>query len=380
MNREKSKNILIAMDSFKGAVTSQEAGEAVQRGMEKFEDIYSHVISVADGGEGSLDAIYQMTGGTWLTLPCEDAFHQKMQCDCLIINREGSKTAYIESAKVIGLHDIKPNTQTVIDTSSYGLGSLIAEIYKLGIKEIVVFLGGTITTDGGLGLLQALEVDIYDEDGNTIDKGCNPLLKYATLNRQQLLNAIDKFKDVSIVIAADVVNKYYGLEGAAHIFAKQKGASEEQIQKLDANLTKFAKSINFMDIQNKPGSGAAGGIGGALSLLGGSSSSGFDLMNIILEIDKYVSKSDLIITGEGAMDAQSTQGKLPYKMALLAQKYNIPIIALCGKKENDIECENTLFNGIFSIQNGPVSIDQALENTVSNLETMSNNVIRLVKI
>lgn len=377
---KKIKNVLIAMDSFKGSLSSLQAGEAVQRGLLKNKDVCSHVISVADGGEGSLEAIFQMCGGSWEKIMCEDAFHNEISCDYLVMNKSGCKTAYIESAKVIGLHALRPNAKTVENTSSYGLGELLHKIIQSGIKDVVIFLGGTITTDGGLGLLQAIGVNLYDCNNKQIEKNNNPLFTFDHFDKKQLQECIDKLKGVSITIAADVVNTYYGLQGAAHVFAAQKGATPAQIEELDQCLSKVANAITWVDVQKMPSSGAAGGIGGALGALGGKPLSGFDLVNKILEIEKYVKKADLIITGEGSIDSQSEQGKLPYKLAQLAKKHAVPIVALCGRKESDTGVLDAIFNGVFVIQSGPVGIEEALHNTANNLESTTKNIIQILQI
>lgn len=372
-------NILIAMDSFKGSLTSRQAGEAVRSGLSNSNEITADVISVSDGGEGSLDAIYDMIGGVKTNVVVQDAFHKEMSVCCLLVETEGKRVVYIESARVIGLHNHKVDTKTVEIVSSYGLGQLLDYFVKMEMDEIVVFLGGTITTDGGLGILQALGVDIYDKYHKVLPTKQNPLLDYAFLDEKQLAGVKKRLKNTNIKIACDVHNTYCGKHGAAYIFAGQKGASIQQIKILDEKLERFDEQHPEINLQNTKGSGAAGGIAGMLVLLGGKLCHGFDVINNVINISSYVEKADLVFTGEGSIDHQSDGGKLPQRMAELANSCGVPIVALCGKRESELPSLEGMFSGVFAIQMGPVTMDEAIRETSKNLTVTTQNIMHLLR-
>lgn len=372
-------NVLIAMDSFKGSVSSRQAGEAVQKGLKSYPSVISKVISVSDGGEGSLDVIYDMKEGFWQYCKVQNAFHEEKEVPYLLRSVNGKTTVFIESAQMIGLHNHSVDEKTVEKVSSYGLGQLLYHVIEQEVDEIVVFLGGTITTDGGLGILQALGVTLFDEQGNKIPVDCNPLLHYTELDAVTFKKVQNVLKKKKLIIASDVCNVFSGENGAAHIFAAQKGATHEQIAKLDEKLQLFARFPDNIDLNHVAGSGAAGGIAGTLLLLGGRLQNGFDVLNEILDFTRYVKEADLIFTGEGSIDAQSNQGKLPQRMAELAKQYDKPIIALCGKRDKDLQTLEQLFNGVFSIQTGPTSMEHAIASTSENLTLLSQNIFHLLQ-
>lgn len=374
----KVMNILIAMDSFKGSVTSRQAGEAVQKGLDKFPNITSQVISVSDGGEGSLQVLYDMGKGDWKYCNIQDAFHIMRRCPYLLCNQNGVQTAYIESAQIIGLHDHHVNQTTVENVSSFGLGELLYHVMHQDVDEIVIFLGGTITTDGGLGMLQALGVDIYDEQGKCISTNTNPLLQYTFMDQKKLQHVKEVLSSKRLIIGSDVLNVFSGKQGAAHVFAAQKGANHNQIISLDQKLELVAKQQKEVKLNDKKGSGAAGGIGGMLLILGGHIENGFDILNKSIHFEEYVKQADLIFTGEGSIDCQSNQGKLPQRMADLANTYKKPIVALCGKRDYNLNKLDNMFNGVFAIQTGPSSMETSIANTKRNLTLTSQNIIYLL--
>ncbi|MBP1042114.1 glycerate kinase [Vagococcus sp. BWB3-3] len=373
----------IAMDSFKGSVTSLAAGLAVERGIKRvLPKAQIELCQVSDGGEGSLEAIYGHCGGTWQRLKTVNLMFEPVEVDYLISLIQGEKTAVIESARIIGLHFIQPSESTVDQSSSYGLGQVIKDAAGKGVKRVIVTLGGSGTTDGGLGLLQSLGAELFDEQKKLIGL-TNPLRMIASLDIEPALEFCRQ-SGIQLEIANDVTNVYGGEAGAAFVFGPQKGASASQCQWLNEQLLKVAAygiETYDIDLQKVSGSGAAGGLGGAFCLLGAKMISGFELMSEVLNLAERLKGTSAIYTGEGSLDGQSAAGKVPAGIAEIGNRYGIPVIALAGRRDQSLGQLEGQLTAAFSIQLEPCSLAEALtkEKTEQGLETVASQSIKLLQ-
>ncbi|HGF7744279.1 TPA: glycerate kinase [Enterococcus faecium] len=348
-------DILAAIDSFKGSASSFELNQAVLNG---WEDRKGRKINVpiADGGENTAEAIYYALRGTWRTIDGMDLLFRQRKISYLLTTWQGKNTAVIESAQALGLDLLdKPTDQTIRLASSYALGELIKDALLQEVEQIIVTLGGSGCSDGGLGLLQSLGASL---EGYT--EG-NPLLSTKKLHFDRRNVLVSKVK---LIIAADVTNPYTGQQGAAWQFGRQKGGIDTTLAFLDKQAGKIAQQIKDfweVDLDDIPGSGAAGGIGGAIFLLGAKMVSGFDLVSQITGLEKKIEQADVIITGEGRIDQQTIHGKVPYGVAVLAKKYRKPIIAICGSRDQELEGLSDFLPIVLSIHLGPIGLEEAME-------------------
>lgn len=357
MENAKRKKVLVAVDSFKESMSSCEINEVIKNQIEQSFSQYSvETVTISDGGEGTLDSIYHSIGGTYEDIESVDSLNRKIFVKYLTSIVDGVKTAFIESAKIIGIDLVTISEQSFAQGSSYGLGLVILDAIKKENKRIIVFLGGTATGDGGLGLLSALGYKV--ESGNY----GNQLLGF---KRILSVNSQELFRDVDLIVATDVDSTLGGKINSFTQYNSQKGSTSEQDAIINCCTKKYIKNINNLseiDISKIPGTGAAGGLGGALVLLGATIVNGFDLIKKIVNLSKKIEDADLIITGEGKIDSQTQNGKVPFALAKLAKSLNIPIIAICGRNAlSPEELKDSLFNGVFSIQSEPITLEEALE-------------------
>lgn len=370
-------NILVAIDSFKGSATSFELNQAVAQGWRAVHSADQLVnIPIADGGEGTAQALFHSLGGKWQNFSGIDLLFRKHESRYLITQWQGKKIAVIESAEVIGIDLLKQATdQTIRLASSFALGEVIKDALAQEVDEMIVTLGGSGCSDGGLGLLQSLGAKLAGiTDGN-------PLL---TTKKVDLQASKAHFFRTKLWIAADVTSPYTGEYGAARLFGKQKGASSETIEFLDKQAKKLAEQWSKeyqIDLEKIPGSGAAGGIGGALFLLGAQMINGFELVSQMIGLEEKVKQADLIVTGEGRIDQQTIHGKVPYGVAVLAKKYDKPIVAFCGSRQPDLGELTNYLPAVFSIQLGPIRLDEAMEHerTMENIAILAGNICHLIQ-
>ncbi|AVM51729.1 glycerate kinase [Bacteroides zoogleoformans] len=364
--------IIIALDSFKECLTSQEAGEAAARGIHKvFPSCEVVRFSIADGGEGMLDALISATGGKRLFLRAHNPM-MEMHDTCYGISND-RQTAFIEMAAISGLPLVPKEKRNPMLTTSYGTGELICHALNLGCRNFIIGLGGSATNDAGLGMLQALGFRFLDETGANIIQAVAPdipkrgmcgelLAKVASIDSSAAHPAL---KNAKFVAACDVKNPFTGPKGASFVFAPQKGADREMAAKLDANMKKLAGIISQStgkDISNIPGSGAAGGMGGSLlAFLHADLKPGIQLLLDFFHFTEKIKGADLIITGEGKADRQTIMGKVPSGILQEAQKQQIPVILLAGKIEDKEMLEKAGFKEVLSINPTSVPQEKAME-------------------
>lgn len=353
--------IVIAIDSFKGCLNSFELGKAAEEG---FRDICpacsTIVLPIADGGEGTAAALTQACQGQTVSLPVHDPLGRTTQASYgIMANRQ---TAIIEMASASGLSLIPYQEGNVMRTSTYGTGEMIRDAIGRGCREIILGIGGSATNDAGTGMLQALGFVFKDSKGNKLNMTGSQLTDIDIIDTTAVL---PELASCQFQVATDVTNPFYGSNGAACIFAPQKGATPEMVVQLDKGLRHFARlveEIKGIDLQQIPGSGAAGGLGGAChAFLQANLSSGIELVLQALQFDRHIQQADLIITGEGKIDSQTRQGKVVSGIIRHARKYNIPVIAFTGNNEDaDPSLYKEGLTAAWSIHPAPVSLQEAL--------------------
>lgn len=372
--------ILIAPDSFKGSLSAVAVADAIEQGLRKVvlaADIKK--IPMADGGEGTVEAIITAVGG--------DIHHQKVigplgeEVKAFFGVLGDGATAVIEMAAASGLPLVPEDKRNPMNTTTYGTGQLIRAAMDKGCNRVIIGIGGSATNDGGVGMAQALGVKFYDAEGRVIDGFGGKVLEHiAHID----INDMDKrVKDVDITVACDVTNPLCGPSGAAAIYGPQKGATPEMVEELDrglANLAVVIKKDLGIDIKDMPGAGAAGGLGaGLVAFLGASLKPGMDIMIDVTHMDELVSQYDLVITGEGRTDEQTVFGKVPVGVASVAKRHDKPVVCLSGSLGDGAErvYEHGV-DALFSIIDRPMDLAAAMSHTAELLEHSAISIFRLL--
>jgi glycerate kinase len=324
--------VVIAPDKFKGSVTAVEAAEAIALGVrDALPDAVIETCPVADGGEGTLDVLYA-AGARAVDLRVRGPLDSAVDARYAVL--EG--TAYIESARACGIEFVEPSPEVALRTHTWGVGELLAHALDGGAKRLVLTVGGTASTDGGAGMLQALGARILDSAGAPIGLGGGQLRHVAEVN---LSPVAARLVGVSVGVATDVTNPLLGAQGAAAVFGPQKGARAEEVAELEDALEAWAQALKAAgapDISDIQGAGAGGGISGAaVAGLGATLKSGFDLVVELTGVDSALDRADLVITGEGSLDEQSLHGKAPAGIAKRASTRGIPLLAIAGRIKLD---------------------------------------------
>ncbi|MBI4854813.1 MAG: glycerate kinase [Acidobacteria bacterium] len=325
--------ILVAPSSFKESMTSTTASQAIEQGI--LEILPKSIIwktPLADGGTGTVDSLLQVLGGEKAYLEVSDPLGRKTRAYYGLLS--DGKTVVIEMASSTGLALLSHKERNPMLASSYGCGEIINHALGKNIKKIILGLGDTATVDGGIGLLQALGIRILDEKGKDIGQGAKALKQISRIDSTSLNNTAKRFSGVNFLIATDVNNPLLGKKGAAEVFAPQKGANKEMVLELEKGLSNWARvlSKDYSLDYNFAGSGAAGGVSiGLVSLLGAKIVSGSKLIFDFYKLEEKISCADLIFTGEGSIDKQTLQGKMPALLAKKAKEFKIPLIAFAGR-------------------------------------------------
>lgn len=370
--------IIIAIDSFKGSLTSAEAGKAVQESiLQQCPDTQVEIIPIADGGEGMLDVMMNVTGAARHTATVHNPLMEPIQAD-YGISADGT-TAFIEMAAASGLPLIGQEQRNPMKTTTYGTGELIKDALEKGCTRLVVGIGGSATNDAGMGMLQALGFRFLDKDGNTLGQGGETLGKTVHISTQKTNKML---KNAHFIVACDVQNPLYGPNGAAYVYARQKGADNEMIAALDEGLRYFAEVIRKetgKDIASVPGSGAAGGMGGGmLAFLDAELKSGADLLLEVSRFEERIADADLIITGEGRIDRQSLMGKIPGKILQAGRAHGIPVIAIAGCVEDEPLLKEAGFAGVYATKPEGMPLEEAMKKEVAirNIRLVIQNVMK----
>lgn len=372
--------IIIASDSYKGSLSTLKVAESIEKGIRKvYEDANVIKIPVADGGEGTVDALVLGTNGRYEEVEVVGPLGDRVLAKYGILDGD---IAVIEMAEASGLTLVDNGRLNPLITTTYGTGELIKDAMQRGIREIYVGLGGSSTNDGGVGMAQALGISFKDRLGQEIGYGGGELHKIHEIDFASLHPLL---KETRIMVISDVLNPLCGPKGASNIFGPQKGATKETIEILDNNLNHLGKKIKEYtgkDIINIAGAGAAGGLGGGLvAFCNAKIHSGIDKVLDIANIDKHLVDADLVITGEGKIDGQSIFGKVPIGVSKRAKKYNVPVIAIVGSVgEGASQVYNYGIDMIIDIIDKPMTLMEAMENGSELIERAAENVIRIFKV
>ena len=351
-------NVIIAIDSFKGCLTSALANQSAADGILSVSpDAKVIQMPVSDGGEGWLSAYHAAIGGELITVPVRDPMMRWIEAQYLIQDQ----TAVVEIAQASGLPLLTPEERNPMVATSYGTGQLIVDAVRRGCKEIIVGLGGSATSDCGKGMLRAL-IDAFANQGSWDD--------------------ITELQKVRFTIATDVTNPLCGPEGAAHVFAPQKGATPEMVETLDAIAQRFAalsaKHFGF-DRQNEPGAGAAGGLGYAfLQYMNADCRSGIELLLEAVGFDALLQDASLVITGEGSADRQTLMGKLPFGILQNAKSHQVPVALVAGRIGDRQILLDAGFTYVECINPPGLPLEEAMKPEVAQ-QNIKTTVQRLLK-
>lgn len=373
--------IVLAPDSFKESMTAKEVCHSLEKGLRKsgliFDCIY---VPMADGGEGTVQSLVDATGGKIKKVRVKNPLGKEIESEYGILG--DGKTAIIEMAKASGLELLLPEERNPMITTTYGTGQMIKSALDDGVSTIIIGIGGSATNDGGAGVIQALGGNLLDKNGEEIGYGGGELEK---LFKIDISNLDSRLNNVKIVVACDVDNPLTGEFGASYVFGKQKGATLEQQEVLDNNLKNYANVIRNelgKEIDDVPGAGAAGGLGGGLlGLLDAQLKRGVDIVIEYAQLEEQIKGANLVITGEGSIDGQTRFGKTPYGVAKIAKKYGVPVVAIAGNVGKDIDVLYDYgFTSIFSILPRVESLEEAIKNGKENVEYIGESIGRMLKI
>ena len=369
--------IVIAPDSFKESLSASKVAESIRKGIISAIPSASIVlVPMADGGEGTVQSLVQSTGGRIIKTQVHDPLMRKITSFFGVLG--DGQTAVIEMAAASGIELISADERNPLKTTSYGTGELIKSALDTGVRKLIIGIGGSATNDAGVGMLQALGMRFHDKIGIAINPGGGSLDELRDID---ITNMDKRLKTTKIVVASDVNNPLFGPSGASNVFGPQKGASPEMVKKLDNNLSHFARITEKflkMKFHSIPGAGAAGGLGfGLIAWLNAEIKPGFEIISKKAGLEEKIRDSDLVITGEGKIDAQSKYGKTPYGVAKLAKKYKVPVMAFAGIVEDEARLiYNDLFQMIIPIAEKTMSVGNSKKNAASLLQKAASNAIR----
>lgn len=355
------KKIVVAVDSFKGSMTSLEAGNAVKAGIYKIHSDWKvEVYPVADGGEGTVEALTYKKEITKRTCMVTGPLGERMESSYIWYEGEKGRTAVIEMSAAAGLPLVPEEKRNPMHTTTYGVGELIRDAIWQGCRRFLIGIGGSATNDAGIGMLQALGYHFFDQNGNEVAYGAEGLSKIADIGFEDVLLELSSCR---FQIACDVANPLVGTNGCSVVYGPQKGADADLTDTMDASMKRFADLVEHIAMcdmgllrpngtRNTPGVGAAGGLGYAfLMFLNASLRPGIDIVLDEVGLEQAIVNADLVVTGEGRLDEQTLMGKTPAGVARLAKRYGKKVIAVAGSFGEGVEqCEQSdLFDACFAV-------------------------------
>ena len=373
--------IVIAIDAFKGSLTSIDAGNTIKSAILKVKPDADVIVKpMADGGEGTTDALIDGLNGRKVNITVTGPLGTAVNAYYGILPE--TNTAVMEMAQAAGITLISENQKNPFIATTYGVGEMILDACKKGCKNFIIGIGGSATNDGGLGMLKALGYSFLDLNGKDVGEGAKALSHIQTIDDK---NVSPLLASCNFRIACDVNNPLYGPNGATYIYGPQKGVTKEQLPILDNSMKHFAHiSSDFLGVEhtNTPGAGAAGGMGFAfLSCLNASLIPGIELIIEAVDLENAIKECDIVITGEGRLDYQTAMGKAPVGIARLAKKYNKKVIAFAGSVTEDaVNCNQAGIDAFFPINRGITSLEDAMipENAKRNLFATVEQVFRIL--
>lgn len=374
----KIKKIIVAPDSFKGTLSSIEVCNIVEKGINRIHsDIEIIKMPIADGGEGTVDAVLDVVDGKRIRVNVNNPLFRLITASYAILD---DQTAVIEMAAASGLTLIEDQLSP-LQATTYGTGELIKDALNRGCRKFIIGVGGSATNDGGIGMAAALGARFLDEGGIQVPLNGQGLEK---LHHIDLSKLDGRIKESEFTVACDVDNLLFGEEGAAYIYGPQKGATQEIVEKLDNNLMHYANVILKdlgIDVSQIKGAGAAGGLGAGLIVFTEAKlKSGIDILLEMYDFEKKLETVDLVITGEGKIDSQSLNGKVVVGIGKKAKEKNIPVVAIVGQMSDDIEpIFDEGITSVFSINTKPLDYEISKKFSKENLLITTEMIMRLIK-
>lgn len=369
---------VIAPDSFKESMTAEQAANAMEKGIRNVCETCEVVkVPLADGGEGTADILINHLGAKVIETEVTGPLGDKVIATYGI---SSGVTAIMDVASVIGLHHVSKEKRNPLQTSTYGVGELILHALDCGVNNFIIGLGGSSTNDGGIGMLQALGVEILNDRGNPVARGGAGLSEVAKINTHTL----DKrLKNCTFTIVSDVDSVLLGPKGATYTYGRQKGADDPMLRQLEHAMEQYVKVIERdtgQDVANEAGAGAAGGLGAAfMAFLQTEMKRGIDFVIELTELVKEIKRADVVFTGEGKIDDQTLNGKTLLGVASLAKKHQVPVIAIVGA--NHITRKKVYSSGItaiFPIVQHPLTLQESIANAAKLTEQTVENIVRLI--
>ncbi|MDO4997093.1 MAG: glycerate kinase [Neisseria sp.] len=366
--------IIIAPDSFKESLTAAQAANAIARGLQKhLPDAECVCVPMADGGEGTSDALVNALGGEWVYVDVDDPLGRTIRARYGVL---ANGTAVMEMAQAAGIHLLAPAERNPRLASTFGVGQMMKHALQNGVRHIILGIGGSATNDGGAGMAMALGYRLESADGKTLPRGGAALANLARVDNSQVL---PELAECTIEVACDVNNPLCGANGASAIFGPQKGADAQMVAELDAALNHYADVLTqagFTDAREQAGSGAAGGLGFALRMLCHAElKSGVQIVMNANGLANHIQNADLVITGEGKMDGQTACGKVPAGVLQTAQQHKVPVFALCGALGDEAEKLNQAgFAAVLPILPNNAALPDLLADAEQNLQRTAEQI------
>ena len=373
--------VVIAIDSLKGSLSSMEAGMAIKDGILAAKpDAEVIVKPLADGGEGTTDALIEGMNGERIDLTVTGPMHTPV--DAYYGYLKDTNTAVMEMASAAGITLVPDSEKNPLLATSYGVGEMINDAIQRGCRNFIIGIGGSVTNDGGIGMLKALGVRFLDENGEDAGEGGQALAKVARIDVSGMNPLL---KECHIQVACDVNNPLCGENGSTYVYGPQKGVTEDMKKTLDETMAHFARVTSETlenDYMNTPGAGAAGGLGYAfLAYTGAALTPGIELILDAVGLEEELSGADVVVTGEGRLDFQTAMGKAPVGVARLAKKYNAKVIAFAGSVTNDATaCNKEGIDAFFPILRGVCTLAEAMDPVAArnNMTATVEQVFRLL--
>ncbi|ALS79540.1 glycerate kinase [Planococcus kocurii] len=369
--------IIVAPDSFKGSLSATTAAQAMAEAIQELgREIEVVLLPAADGGEGTMTAMVEATGGKLITHDVEDPLGRRITARYGILGDD--QICVIEIAEASGLTLLKIEQRNPFKTSSFGTGELICHALDAGFRSFIIGLGGSATNDGGAGMLEALGMTFLDRSGQRLRRGGGALGELAEIDRSHF---DPRIAESTFLIACDVENVLIGEQGASAVFGPQKGASPEAVEQLDSNLQNFGDVVERLTgtaLHHKKGAGAAGGAGGAMqAFFAGNMQRGVDVVLEAIAFQNHLETVDLIVTGEGKSDSQTLSGKTPLGIAEAAKRTGTPVILISGMVEPEsTELLEPYFTEIHSIVSDTVSAERAVADAYNQLKIKTKTVVK----
>lgn len=373
--------VVIAIDSFKGSMSSLEAGNAAREGILNACEADVVVRPLADGGEGTIQALVEGKGGNFQELQVTGPMGEKVHAQYGIL--KDGKTAVMEMAEASGIILVKREDLDPWEASTTGVGEMILDAVKRGCREFIIGIGGSATTEGGIGMLMALGYEFFDEAGALLAPRFESLGKIAHISKEKVS---PEFLGCHFQIACDVTNPLCGESGAVYVFGPQKGVKQEERELMDAQMKHYSlKTAEFkgVDLSKTSGAGAAGGLGFAFLnyFPNVELKPGIDIVLEAIELEKELKDADIVVTGEGCLDFQTAMGKVPVGVARMAKKYHAKVVAFAGSVTKDAwKCNGEGIDAFFPIVRGITTLEEAMEPEIAkkNMKLAVEQVFRLL--